>query len=360
LRRYLTDSNPHLLSYIPLSCSNKVKARATGVPDDSTFADNSNYDYNQSTKDSCGRLLPQSACCASDNNDIKVCGDTDTCCGSPISKDACKDGCCDDKNTIPDVEGCADDCCDEDDVVDRAEALEAGCSSTTIQQEKLEDDTTCKSACCGPIVVKPLEAGYGTEKSTNRTITAAFGSSSGCCSPQHKVNYVPAPTKNDDKSCTSLCPPSFESNTPKAGCCNSMKDQPSGCYPTIPQAIEPTKKGCCGPKSDMMDTLLQEGKSSGCCSTAEISKDGDGCCDTKSSDEGGCCSPAKYVVVCSKKACCTGDSPVKPEKGCCSSGPRKGKSEQASKSKWAKSKSRAASLGSLPSSFSNNELTKQE
>lgn len=252
-----------------------------------------------------------------------------------------------------------------DDTFEKAKEMEDGCRPSSTQQETTEEYTTCKSACCGPVVVKPIEVLCGTDEKTDQTeqtVITASGSSSGCCSSHNKINTVCASTKNSSQSCAVPDEAAIEAPIPKTGCCSkvpllnieepspcspSTKHKPSGCCSTVPQVIQSPKKGCCGPKSITSESPLQEGKTSGCCSTTQLSKNDDGACDTKSPDDDGCCSPTKDEVVCSTKACCTGDSLVRPEKGCCSKGLRKGTPGQASKLKSSKSKLRAASLGEL-------------
>jgi len=345
-------------------CSSKVEACVTGEPDISTLTDKNNDD-NQEIKDSCGQVLIPDDCCASKNKVIKPSEETDKGCESSVSKDDCRDGCCDDEITMDEDEGCEDGCCSMDDTFEKDEGMEDGCCPSSLQQETAEEDTSCKSACCGPVVVKPIEVVCGTDKKTDQTeqtVIIASGSSSGCCSSQNKGDTICASTKNSSKSCavpdeaavkapipkTGCCSKVPLLNTEKPSCCSSItREEPSGCCPTVPQVIQSPKKGCRGPKSITSESPLQEGKTSGCCSTTQPSKNDNGACDTKSSDADSRCSPAKDEVVCSTKACCTGDSPVQSEKGCCSKGSRKGKSEQASKSKSSKSKSRAASLGAF-------------
>jgi hypothetical protein len=379
--------NPHLLFYLPLSwtthisrdmcgpakdqeatvvdepcgcCSSKVEACSTGVLDNSTLANNDNNDSNQDTKDSPDQVLPQITCGDSKNKDVQVCGDDQMDRGSPTSKDACKVGCCDDKKIMNEDDGCQDGCCSADDTSEEAKELEDGCCSSVIQQETVEDDATCKSACYGPNVDRPIEAGCGIEKDLKPTNVINLPSSSGCCSSQEKVNTVCSSTKNRSKSCTVPDKAAIEAPIPKTGCCSkvplpntdqtcyiptSTNVKPSGCCPTIPQVIESLKKGCCGPQPVSTDTPWREGKTSGCCSTSSLTGNDDGPCDTKSPNDAGCCSSRKNEVGCGTKSCCTGDTPVKSEKGCCSKIPRKGKTGQVSKSKSSKPKSRAASLG---------------
>jgi len=339
-------------------CSSKAEASVTGEPGISTPTDKNNDD-NQKTKDSCGQVLLPDDCCASKNKDIKSCEEMDKGCGSSVSKD----GCCDDEITMKEDEGCEDGCCNMDGAFGKDKEMEDGCCPSSIQQETTEENTTCKSACCGHVVVEPIKAGCGTDKETKRTTTTDLQPSSGCCAPKdNNMNAPCASTKNKVQSCTVPDEAAVEAPIPKPGCCSkvpllnieepspcspSTKHKPSGCCSTVPQVIQSPKKGCCGPKSITSESPLQEGKTSGCCSTTQPSKNDDGACDTKSPDDDGCCSPAKEAVVCNTKSCCTVDSPVRPEKGYSSKGPRKGKSEQASKSKSSKPKSRAASLGEL-------------
>jgi len=339
-------------------CTSKVGSCATGQPDNWTHPDNAKNYHNQETKHSSGQVLPQSTCCDSKDKDIKKCEETDKVCGSSGSEDDCKDGCCDDKNTVNEDEGRKDECCSADNV----EGLEVGISSETIQQVTSGKDTTCKSACCGSSVVGPIEAGCRIEEETNSTYITDFGSSSGCCSTQNKINTVCASTKSNSQSCTTpadeaataapalrsgCCPTVPQPNTEKSSSCTtSKKTKTSARCSDIRQVLASPKKGCCGPKSVSTDTHSQEGKTSGCCSTRQSAKNDDGACDNDSPDDSVCCSPTKDLS-CSTEACCTGDSPVQSEKGCCSKGPRKGTSEQPFKSKSSKSKSRAASLGEL-------------
>jgi hypothetical protein len=350
-------------------CTSKVEACATGQPDHWTHPDNAKNHHNQEIKDSPGQVLTQSACCDSKAKDIKVCEETDNGCGPSVSKDDCKDGCCDDKNSTNEDDGCLDRCCSVDDIFGKLKEMEDGCCSSTLQQVTFGDNTTWKSACGGSIVVKPIEAGCRIEEETNSTIVTDFGSSAGCCSPQNKVNAVCASTKNNYKSCTNPCPTIPRSDTPKAGCyskvplpntdktCSiptSTNFKPSGCCSPIPQVIEPPKKGCCGPETITTDAPLQEGKTSGCCSTTGLTRNDDGACDTKPPNDAGCCSSPKDEVGCGTKSCCTGDSPVKSEKGCCPKRPRKGKIGQSSKSK-----SRATSLGAFTLQLQHAEMSLQ-
>jgi hypothetical protein len=340
-------------------CSSKVEACSTGVLDNSTLANNDNNDSNQDTKDSPGQVLPQSGCCNSKDKHIKVCEEMDKGCGSSGSKDDCKDGCCDDENPENEDEGCEDGCCSVDDTLEKDKEMEDGCCSSTLQQETFEDDTTCKSACCGSIDVRPIEAGCGIKEETKPTSMTDLQPSSGCCSPRdNKLNAACASAKTNIKPCSTTGETTCEAGTPKPACCSkvplpntekpsscsiSKKDKPPGCCSAISQVIEPPKKGCCGPKSVSTDRPWREGKTSACCSTSGLTGNDDGaCCDTKSPNDAGCCSSPKDEVGCGIKSCCTGDSPVKSEKGCCSKGPRKGKIGQSSKSK-----SRAASLGAF-------------
>jgi hypothetical protein len=343
-------------------CSSKVERCATGVLDNSTLADNDSNDCNQDTKDPPVQVATQSTCCDSRRNKaIKACEETDKGWQSSVSKDDCKDGCCDDENSANEDDGCEDGCCSVDDTCEKDKESQTGCCSSTNKQETFGDDTTCKRACCGSIVVKPIEAGCGNEEETNSTIITHFGSSSGCCSTQNKVDTVCASTKNNSQSCT--IPADLAATaapTPRSDCCStvprlstektsvcsdSKKDQASGSCPTILQVIKPPKKGCCGPEAITAVSPLPRQGTSGTCSATQLSKNGDGCCDAESPDDAGCSSPTKDQDVRGTKSCCTGDSPIQSENGCCSEIPRKGKTGQVSKSKSSKSKSRAASLG---------------
>jgi hypothetical protein len=353
-------------------CSGKVGACATARPDNWTRPDYAENDGVQVTEDPCGQVSPPIDCSNEKNKGIKVCGDSGVDRETAMPKVDCKVGCCDDTNTTNEDNGCQDGCCSVDDTFDRDREMEDGCCPSSNGDDTSVD--TCRSACCGPIIDDSIVAGCGIEKDPKPTNVIDLPSSSACCSSQEKVNTVCSSTKNSIRSCTVPDETAIEASIPKSGCCSkvplpntdqtcsiptSTNVKPSGCCSAIPQVIVPPKMGRCGLKTVSTNTPLQEGKTSGCCSTTGLTRNDDGACDTKFPNDAGCCSSPKDEVGCGTKSCCTGDTPVKSEKGCCSKGPRKGKTGQASKSKSSKSKTRAASLGAFTLQLQHAEMSLQ-
>ena len=350
-------------------CSSKAEKCATGRADNSTSVDDNNNDDNHEPKSSCGQTAFQDNCCSSKSKDIKIHTDADKGCESSIPKVDCKDRCCDARFTINGDDGRRDECCELEDSVQREEGCDDGCCPSTISKETPNHESKCKSACCGPVVGKPIKVGCGIDKGTDRTTEIGVPPSSGYCSPRDDSeddDLVAAcgSAKTKIKRCTTPSATTPELDTPKAACCSevplpsaekqsccprSTRVQASGCYSTIPEVKAISKQGCCGVKSTTTETHSQQGKTSGCCSTTGPASNDNEACDIRSSDDTGCCSTTTDEVAYSTVSCCPGRSPAssETEKGCCSKPTQQGKLGQNQKSKSSKSTSRAASLGAF-------------